>query len=193
MKFMDKAIMLACEKHAGQIRKGDGQPFIFHPLEVMGIVSLMTNDEDILCAAILHDVLEDTKCTKEEVIESTNEHVAKLVSSESEDKRGQVNKEDTWKIRKQETIDEIKNTNEIGSKMICLADKISNLRALKRMQLTIGDKIWDRFNMKDPLMHYWYYNSLKEILENDLKDTSPFNEYCFLIDSLFGKYLEKGE
>lgn len=191
MGICDKAIVLACEKHNGMIRKGDGQPFIFHPLEVMGLASLLTQDEDILCAAVLHDTLEDTNCTKEEIIAATNKHVAELVAYESEDKRGQVNKEATWQIRKQEAIDEIKNSKEIGTKIIALCDKVSNLRSYNRMILTIGDAIWERFNMKDPKMHYWYYSSIKDAMKDELGETSVFKEYCFLVDAVFAQYIKE--
>lgn len=187
---IDRAILFASIKHKGSVRKGDGQPYIFHPLEVLGIASLLTKDEDILCAAVLHDTLEDTDTTKEDLIEMFNSHVADLVASESEDKRGNVNKGDTWKARKEEAIASLKNAKDIGTKIVCLSDKVSNLRSFNRLILQNGEKAWDNFNMKDPKMHYWYYNEIKNALV-DLKDTAVYKEYCFLIDAIFAKYLKE--
>ena len=84
-----------------------------------------------------------------------------------------MSKEASWQIRKQETIDIIKNCDDVGVKIVCLSDKISNLRSLHSVILKKGDATWDAFNMKDPLMHYWYYDSLREAF-SELKDTSSF-------------------
>lgn len=187
--MIDKAITFASSAHKGMIRKGTKQPYIFHPLEVLSLVSMMSDDDDVLCGAILHDTVEDTPVTLEDIKREFNDRVAKLVSSESEDKRGQVNKAETWVDRKQEAIEQIKNTTDIGSKMICLADKVSNLRSMHIMQMQFGDETWNQFNMKDPLKHYWYYSELAKVLV-DLKEQSVYKEYLFLIDAVFSKYLK---
>lgn len=188
--LIDKAIQFASEKHKGALRKGDGQPYIFHPIEVLGIASLLTKDEDILAASVLHDAIEDAGVTKEEIEKEFNKHVSELVANESEDKREGQSREATWKDRKQEAIDMIKNSKEIGTKIICLSDKVSNLRSFNRLVLQDEAKAWDNFNMKDPLMHYWYYKELKEALI-DLKDSSVYKEYCFLVDAIFNRYLRE--
>lgn len=186
-----KAIELAADKHRGMFRKGDKQPYIYHPLEVLNVASLLTDDEEVLCAAVLHDTLEDTDCTKEELLAQFSPRVVELVANESEDKRNQVDKAGTWLDRKKEAIDTIKNAKDIGTKIVCLADKISNLRSFNRLVMIKGDDAWNNFNMKDPKMHYWYFNELKEALK-DLEETSAYKEYCFLVDALFSRYI-KGE
>lgn len=188
--LIDKAILFAAQKHKGSVRKGDGQPYIFHPLEVLGIVSLLTKDKDILAASVLHDTIEDTETTKEELVKEFNQHIADLVASESEDKRKGQNKDNTWIDRKKEAIETLKNAADVGSKIICIGDKISNLRSLNRLVLDKGDEAWDCFNMKDPKMHYWYYDNLRQALE-ELKDTSVYKEYCFLLNAIFDKYIKE--
>ena len=64
---LDDAIKFAGIAHKGMVRKGGNQPYIFHPLEVLNIASLITLDDDILCAAILHDTVEDTPATIEDI------------------------------------------------------------------------------------------------------------------------------
>lgn len=187
---IDDAIEFAAEAHKGSFRKGTHQPYIFHPLEVLSLISMITDDEDIMCAAILHDTVEDTKVTADEIKEKFGERVASLVSSETEDKRGQVNKAGTWVERKQEAINGLKNNKEIGSKMICLCDKVSNLRSFHLLQMQVGEQMWDNFNMKDPLKHHWYYDEIAKVL-SEFADTAVYKEYVFLIDTIFSKYLKE--
>lgn len=77
-----------------------------------------------------HDVMEDTGATAEEVGELFGERVTSLVAGESEDKREHLPAADTWKIRKEESIDHLKNANDSGVRMVCLGDKLSNIRSI---------------------------------------------------------------
>lgn len=85
-----------CRKaHEGQFRKGTKRPYIVHPLEVAKIVSTMTDDEEMISAALLHDTLEDCRqVTKEQIKEAFGERVLEMVRQESEDKSK------TWVERK---------------------------------------------------------------------------------------------
>lgn len=189
----DDAIRFAASAHSGMVRKGNNQPYIFHPLEVLSLVSLMTLDDEILCAAILHDTVEDTDVSIEDIRYRFGDRVASLVSYESEDKRGNVNKAATWKKRKQETIDKVRALDDEGARMICLADKVSNLRSFHLGILDQGEEFFNSFNQKDPREHCWYYSELKDALSS-LKDYAVYKEYCFLIDTIFEKYMgEKNE
>ena len=78
-KLLDKAIKFAVDKHAGQFRKGTNIPYITHPLETMSILNSMRADTNLLIAGLLHDTLEDTKATKEEITELFNKDIANLV------------------------------------------------------------------------------------------------------------------
>ena len=101
---LDRAIVFATEVHQGQLRKGSKTPYILHPMEAAAIVSTMTIDAEILAAAVLHDVVEDTPTTIEEVRDAFGDRVAFLVGSETEDKRDHLAPQATWKIRKQELL-----------------------------------------------------------------------------------------
>ncbi|MBR3251276.1 MAG: bifunctional (p)ppGpp synthetase/guanosine-3',5'-bis(diphosphate) 3'-pyrophosphohydrolase [Erysipelotrichaceae bacterium] len=190
--MINEAIKFASLAHMGMRRKGNDQPYIFHPLEVMSLVSLMTLDEEILCAAILHDTVEDTDVSIEDIKENFGERVASLVGYESEDKRGNVNKSATWKKRKEETIERISSLDDEGAKMVCLADKVSNLRSIHLGLLDKGEEFWQSFNQKDPKEHCWYYTKLKEALVS-LKDYAVYKEFCFLIDTIFKNMGEENE
>ena len=109
----------------------------------------------------------------------------RLIKSDSEDKREYLPPEETWKIRKIETIDYLKNKADRKEKIIALADKLSNLRAIYRDQNKIGDEFWNRFNQKDKNEHKWYYGSFAETLF-ELKDSAAYEEYCELLVKVFG-------
>ncbi|MGN1404813.1 MAG: HD domain-containing protein [Erysipelotrichaceae bacterium] len=188
MSKLERAFVFACKAHEGMIRKGFNQNYIFHPMEVLSLASILTDDEDVLCAAMLHDTVEDTKTTIEDIETHFGPRVKELVARESEDKKEGMAKSDSWEIRKQEAIENLKKDDDIGVKIICLCDKLSNLRSFQLLCFDKGDEAWDSFNMKDPKKHYWYYNSMKEAL-SELKDTPVYKEYDFLIHSVFDKYL----
>jgi len=187
--MIDQAIRFAASAHKGMVRKGNNQPYIFHPLEVLSLASLITDDEDVLCAAVLHDTIEDTGATIEDLKTQFNDRVAELVGYESEDKKGQVNKSGTWLQRKKEAIDKLNGIDDIGAKIVCLCDKVSNLRSFHLLQMQVGEDMWNNFNMKDPKMHHWYYSEIAKSLEV-LKDYAVYKEYVFLIDTIFKKYIE---
>ena len=182
-KLLDKAITFATSVHEGQLRKGTNIPYILHPLEAASIVGTMTTDDEIIAAAVLHDVVEDTDTTIEEIEEFFGERIAYLVYSESENKRENLSANSTWKIRKQETLAHLK-TAPVDVKMIALGDKLSNMRAIHRDYNTIGDEIWQRFNQTDKNEHHWYYQSIADCLP-ELKGYQAYKEYCELIDKTF--------
>ncbi len=185
------AIAFAAQKHCRQIRKGSdrdglpGIPYIVHPLEVAAIVATMTQDRDVLAAAVLHDVMEDSGVTREELEERFNARVAALVSAESEDKHAGLSKESTWFLRKSATL---RHLNSPGvtreEKIVCLGDKLSNLRATARDCKLLGTPYWDRFNQKDPRAIKWYYVGVGEALR-ELKGCPAYEEYMALLAHAF--------
>lgn len=183
--LIDRAIEFAALAHAKQVRKGTNLPYIVHPMESMMICATMTDDVEIIAAAALHDVYEDTEYTYQDILERFGERIANLVASESEDKRKDRPASDTWRIRKQETIDRafLESTD---SKMILLSDKLSNIRSSCRDYDEIGDDIWLKFNQTDPKQHEWYYRSLAKALE-ELKEYDAYREYLDRIEYLFAK------
>lgn len=110
--------------------------------------------------------------------------MARLVATESEDKREDLPPEETWKIRKQETLEHLKNATR-EEKMITLGDKLSNIRAIYRDYSVVGDELWKRFNQKDKSEHAWYYRSIAELL-SELGDTFAYKEYVGLVGKVFG-------
>ncbi|CAN5534016.1 HD domain-containing protein [soil metagenome] len=118
-----QAASFAARKHTGQTRKGDdAAPYINHPLEVANLLANVgkVEDYDILIAAILHDTIEDTKTTQEEIAELFGETVCGYVLEVTDDKN--LPKEE----RKQKQIEHAPHISD-GAKQVKLADKISNI------------------------------------------------------------------
>ena len=180
----EKALAFATEAHAGVMRKADGSPFILHPLEVACIVSTLTHDEDVLCAALLHDVVEDTSHELREIEEEFGERVAFLVDTETEDKRRDQPAADTWLIRKQESLAVLREADDEAVGMLWLADKLANMRSFVRLRARSGDAFWQGFNQKDKSKQAWYYREIRDIL-SPLSEHSAWKEYAALYDMVF--------
>lgn len=189
MSKIEKAVAFATRAHAGSVRKGKDKPYILHPLEAMTIVMRYTDDEDVLAAAVLHDTVEDTSVTVERLEKAFGPRVAGLVASVSEDKRKDRAAETTWLERKMETISHLKEASR-DTKLICLGDKLSNLREMEEDYAEIDDELWERFNQKDKDMHAWYYREIYKILKEEFDESiSPIelDEYAGLMDFVFGR------
>ena len=101
--MIEKAVKFAIKAHEGQFRKGSKIPYITHPLEVCTIVSLITDNEEVRVASLLHDTVEDTSVTITDIEKNFGKKVAALVGSESEDKSK------TWIERKMHTLKTLKD------------------------------------------------------------------------------------
>lgn len=178
INMVAKAIRFAVKAHDGQVRKGTTRPYVLHPLEVGAIVARMTDDPEIISAAILHDTVEDCEgVTRELLSREFSERVAMLVSQESEDKSK------TWMERKSDTIERLKCApREV--QLIALGDKLSNIRDIDRDYREIGEELWQRFRMKDKAIIGWYYKNLRESLKN-LEEIPEYQEYCRLVGANF--------
>lgn len=183
-KRFDDAIKFATEKHTQQFRKRENTPYILHPLEAAAVAAELTKDEDVLIAAVLHDTVEDTDTTVEEIQQRFGHRVAELVASETEDKREDLPPEETWEIRKKESLEHLRTTNDPAVKILWLADKVSNIRTIYRLYQKEGDSLWNHFNMKDVKKQAWYYKTISDLLV-DLEDTLPYQEYKQIVDYIF--------
>ena len=186
MEKVSEAIVFAVKAHDGMRRKKSDAPYILHPMEAATIVGTMTSDYDVIAAAVLHDVVEDAGVTIEEIEEKFGSRVRELVESETEDKRADLPPEDTWRIRKEESLEVIKNTDDMDILMLWLGDKLSNMRSFYRTWKEEGDAMWQSFNQKDVNEQAWYYRSIVKFTER-LSHTSAWIEYKTLTEIVFGK------
>ena len=142
--LVSEAIVFATKAHDGMRRRKSNVPYIVHPIEVASIIATMTDVQEVIAAGALHDVVEDAGITIEEVGERFGSRVMELVASETENKREELPPEQTWYIRKKETLEKLRDSDDIGVKMLWLADKLSNIRAIYSDWEQNGDAVWER-------------------------------------------------
>ena len=182
-ELLDRAIIFAVHAHAGTERRGKGYPYIVHPMEAVEIVATMTADQELLAAAALHDTVEDTDVTVEQLRAEFGERIASLVADESDVMPEGMTEEASWHQRKQAAIDRLSKAS-YDAKMVALGDKLSNMRAIARDYAEIGDALWSRFHAKDPKDHEWHYRGLADALR-ELSDTFAYQEFERLINQVF--------
>ena len=181
--LLDRAIVFAVRAHAGTERRGKGFPYIVHPMEAVEIVATMTKDQELLAAAVLHDTVEDTDTTVEQIRTEFGDRIASLVASESDTMPEGVSEEDSWHARKQAAIDRLARASH-DAKIVALGDKLSNMRAIARDYARQGDALWNLFHVKDRKEHEWHYRGLAESLR-ELQDTFAYQEFEQLINQVF--------
>lgn len=119
-----KALSYATKQHCGQVRKGgQGIPYVNHPIEVTRILYVAggVRDIDLLCASLLHDVIEDTETTKEDLELAFGREIADIVEEVSD-----PHELDTLAARKRQII--IAPNLSYRAKLLRLADKICNVK-----------------------------------------------------------------
>ena len=180
MNIVDKAINFAAMAHNGQTRKSTSIPYISHPFAVGMLLQKIKCAEDVIAAGILHDTLEDTNTTFEDLAEHFGIRVAKLVLAASEQ-----DKSLPWEERKQHTIDGLPDAY-IEEIQIIIADKLHNLRSIRTDIEEHGENVWDRFNRGKRDQH-WYYSSIVKALIPRKKECKLIGELEREVKEVFGK------
>lgn len=183
--LLDRAIIFAVRAHHNTERRGKGFPYIVHPMEAVEIVATITPDQELLAAAALHDTIEDTEVTVEDIRREFGNRIAELVHAESDQFTEGVSEEDSWHNRKQAAIDRLRHAS-YDAKIVAMGDKLSNMRAIWRDYQTKGDDLWNIFHIKDKASHEWHYRGLADSL-SELSDTFAYREFVRLIDEVFSK------
>lgn len=182
-QLLDNAIAFAVKAHSGTERRGKGFPYIVHPMEALEIVATMTSDQELLAAAVLHDTVEDTSVTINQIRREFGDRIASIVDAESDKGIEGRSEDDSWYDRKQGAIDRLAKASR-DTKMVALGDKLSNMRAIARDYSVMGDKLWEIFHVTDKKDHEWHYRGLADSLR-ELQDTFAFKEFESLINQVF--------
>lgn len=180
MNIKEKAKEFAILAHKGQVRKSDKEkPMIIHPINVGLILEEYEFDDNVVASGYLHDVIEDTKYSEEDILKLFNKDITSLVVSASE-----MDKTLSWEERKQRTIDSIKNLD-LRHKAIICADKISNLEDLIILKEINGKLDFSNFNRNFDSQK-WYYENIYKSLINNVNETVPMYERLkYLYEYLF--------
>lgn len=186
--LVSKAIEFSVVAHDGMRRRKSETPYILHPMEVGVIVATMTDKQEVIAAGILHDVVEDAGISLDELGEQFGARVMELVAAETENKRDDLPPEDTWRIRKEESLEKLGATEDMDVLMLWIGDKLSNIRAIYRDFLIEGNAVWNKFHQSDIRVQAWYYRSILKYTER-LSKTLAWIEYKTLVEKIFG--LEK--
>lgn len=159
--MIQKAFIFAYNVHLGQERK-DGKPYISHPVSVAMELARNGADEELICAGLLHDTVEDAGVTIDELTEKFGKGVAELVSADSEDKAL------SWEERKQNTLDALKNGGDRRFCMLICADKLANLRDISERIENGEADVWLSFKRGR--------ESQKRLFEQTVAALSPIND-----------------
>ena len=155
------AIEFAARAHRGHYRKGTEIPYIVHPLAVAKILIDAGCPEDVVVVGILHDTVEDTPVSLDEIRHGFGEAVARIVEGASE-----PDKSKPWEERKTHTIEFLRTASEAVLLVSC-ADKIENLQAIREDRERVGEEVWTRFR-RGRNQQAWYYRSVLAVLEERL-------------------------
>lgn len=158
-----KAIQMALKAHEHQLRKLDNQVYVAHPLEVGIILAKHNLPDEVIIAGILHDTVEDTSLTLEQIESEFGAKVAAYVKFCSE-----LNKGDTWKKRKLDYMDQLERAPIDVLYIVCV-DKLTNIQSILRNFEVYGSAIWQKFNAGYEEQK-WYYEAI-------LGKLSPINDH----------------
>lgn len=180
MDMKEKAKLFAIKAHKGQIRKSDKEkPMIIHPINVANILSEYGYDDNVVAAAYLHDVIEDTKYTKEDLLKEFNEDIVSLVLGATEE-----DKSLSWEERKTITIDKVKYLD-LRHKAVVCADKISNLEDMRIIFEVNGKRDFSAFKRGFDKQKWYYTEVYNSLIYNEDKDYVMFSRLKLLIDDIF--------
>ncbi|TCI39784.1 MULTISPECIES: HD domain-containing protein [unclassified Exiguobacterium] len=177
-QLIEEALRFAAVRHDGQFRKGTNIPYVTHPVAVSMLLVEDRQPIPVVAAGLLHDLLEDTLTTAEEIEQEFGREVARLVQAVSE-----PGKHHSWEERKRMTIQKV-HTLQYDEVALLAADKLHNLRSIRLDIEREGKQVWGRF--KRPLRDQsWYYHELLHALQPFSQTTSLIDEFEIELNLLF--------
>ncbi len=176
------AVEFAARAHAGQYRKRTTIPYIVHPLAVAKLLIEYDFPQDVVLAGVLHDTVEDTAVTVDEIRTAFGNEVAALVSAVTEPPRTF-----SWEERKRAILEQMETAALPVLALEC-ADKLDNLRDIQAHSARDGDMVWERFN-RPKLYQHWYYASIAQIFLRRISETDDsllFRDFIDSVQTVFG-------
>ena len=157
--LIQRAFSLAAEQHKDCIRKGTSIPYISHLMAVSALVTEHGGTEIQAAAALLHDVVEDTKITDEKLVEDVGEEVKAIVLACSSKRFGEPKEDDPWLSKKRYLERLSKKSKDDPSLLVALADKVHNSETSDNEYPSDPKekiKFWDKFTSGYEKQKDWY-------------------------------------
>lgn len=174
-----RGIATASRAHDGHYRKGSGVPYISHPMAVMLIAASVTNDEDVLLAALFHDILEDVpeNYSRAEMEDEFGSRVVEIVAGVTKDPSLP-----SWQDRADAYLGQLSRGSE-ESLIVAGADKFHNLSQTLEDLDRDGHALWERFR-STPSQQLWWYTSVRNVIAERLPGMPLLDDLDVLIERL---------
>jgi (p)ppGpp synthase/HD superfamily hydrolase len=160
----DRAMRWAAVCHHGHTRRGSATPYFEHVAAVAWILDRAGFDEDVVIAGLLHDVVEDTAATNEDVAARFGPNVAEIVRHCTEVKTDAKGQKRPWIDRKRDHIAAIAEAP-LSARAVILADKLHNLSSIE-LDLRDGHPVWSAFHAQRSEV-LWYYHAMIDACGRD--------------------------
>lgn len=192
LQLIYKAYEIAADKHEGQYRKS-GEPYIQHPLEVANILTTLHASPSTICAGLLHDVLEDTDMTKEEMTRMLSEDVTNIVDGVTKiGKLKYMTKEKALAHNHEKLL--LAMAKDIRVIIVKLADRLHNMRTIKFHDVAKQRRIaQETLDLYAPLAHRLGMYRLKAELEDTSFKVLNEEEYYYISDAVGQKKVERND
>lgn len=192
---IQKAIDMSARLHNKQMRKSGQLPYIVHPYSVGAILSNFTDDEDVIIAGFMHDILEDVEGYPVSKLRNDfGNKVTNIVLYITEDKKpsdSDAKARKTWKKRKEKYIDNLRHTTNQNILLVACADKMHNLQAFMEVYEEEGDDMWKTFNAPKPksVSTMWIHEELLKVFQKNLKSeiVEEYEEIVAIASEKFGE------
>ena len=171
--LVEKSFCLASKQHKNDVRKGDEIPYISHLLAVSALVIENGGTEVQAAAALLHDVIEDTRISEKRLANEVGQKVASIVVACSSKRFGEKKEPDPWTTKKRYLKKLKAKSTDDPSLLIALADKVHNSESCVNeypKTKSARRKYWKKFNAGYRVQKKWYTNLYREFA---LKDSLP--------------------
>lgn len=183
---IEKALLYATLAHAGQVRKNEpDKPRIVHPMGVATILKEYGADTNVISAGLLHDVVEDTNYTLEDIEKNFGQDIAHLVEVASE-----LDKTKSWEERRKDKIQSAKKLNS-REKLVIIADKINNIEDIARSFQHKGFRDFSSFNRGEEKQEWYYRNMYESLNLNEDKQNPLLIRLEQGINNAFGRTMQE--
>jgi (p)ppGpp synthase/HD superfamily hydrolase len=179
---IDMALAIAARGHRDQLRKGTNVPYIAHPVHVAMILLRHGFSEDVVCAGILHDTVEDTAVTFEQITGALGSNVTALVDAVTEKKADAGGAKRPWRVRKEEQLAHLQSVSPDAAALKA-ADALHNASSTLADVRANGPSVWARFNASRE-DSCWYYAEVARLVAERLGGHPLASELAETVDAL---------